>query len=1094
MPDSQTLVTDPVPQTVTDWYKDAVIYQLHIKAFYDSNNDGVGDFTGLTEKLDYIKDLGVNTIWLLPFYPSPLRDDGYDISDFTAVNPTYGTMEDFQHFIAKAHARGLKVITELVINHTSDQHPWFQRARAAPAGSPERDWYVWSDTDTKYAGTRIIFQDTEKSNWTWEPVAKAYFWHRFFSHQPDLNFDNPEVMKAVIEAMYFWLELGVDGLRLDAIPYLVERDGTSNENIPETHAVIKTLRKALDAKFPDRFFLAEANMWPEDVIQYFGEDDECHMAFHFPLMPRMYMAIAREDRHPITDIMRQTPDISPQCQWAIFLRNHDELTLEMVTDKERDYLWETYATDKRARLNLGIRRRLAPLMDNDRRKIELMNSLLLSMPGTPILYYGDELCMGDNIYLGDRDGVRTPMQWSPDRNGGFSRSDPARLYLPALMDPTYGYQSLNVEAQSRNTSSPLSWMKRLIAVRQARKCFGRGSIDFLYPENRRVLCYTREYEDETILCLANLSRAAQAVELDLSAWKGRVPVELIGRSRFPAIGELPYLITLPPYGFLWFQLEKADAKVDQPAHLETPPMPDYITLVIGDNPDTLLKGRNKQFLEKNILPKFLPLQRWYPNKDKRLGQIEISDIGMLGQTPNRTLFSLITTRDGETQARYLLPMGAGRGAWPDLPPTVQNRAFAKARKGPQEAIIVDATALPHFASDVIAAIAAKTSTKGDGGTIHFLPAPAMPEGGIPEGVEPKPGSAEQSNSSVIIPGFAMLKFYRHLTIGEQPEVEIGLALSRAPVKANVPPVFGHAELELETGDKAAIAILVGFVENQGDGWKYTLDYLHRLVDQYGVLSEDQATQEQNPYKEYIEFAKKLGQRTAELHLAFASLTEDAFAPEPVKEHDLTSWKQHTKERVIVTLKRLKGNESAAALTERGFEIEGFIDALFHSVPPTGAKIRVHGDYHLGQVLVSGNDVVIVDFEGEPKLPMAERRQKRSPFVDVAGMLRSFDYAAWTALEQPLSDYPARRELLEKLLFTWRDQVTAAFNEAYWSTYHPDKSPQPTPFESALVKLFLLDRGFYEVNYEFANRPGWIHIPLAGIVGLLPPRETKVEDA
>src|ERR1700733_4691002 len=528
------------------WYKDAIIYQLHVKSFFDSNGDGIGDFRGLISKLDYIADLGVNTLWLLPFYPSPLLDDGYDISDYRGVHPDYGTLADFRQFVREAHRRGIRVITELVVNHTSDQHPWFQRARKAKPGSPWRDFYVWSDNDQKYAGTRIIFVDTERSNWTWDPVAGAYYWHRFYSHQPDLNYDNPQVLKAVLSVMRFWLQLGVDGLRLDAVPYLVEREGTSNENLPETHKILKRLRAEVDSAFPGRVLLAEVNQWPEDCKDYFGDGDECHMAFHFPLMPRMYMAIAREDRFPISDIMRQTPAIPDKCQWAVFLRNHDELTLEMVTDSERDYLWQTSPADRRARINLGIRRRLAPLLERDRRRIELMNSLLLSMPGTPVIYYGDEIGMGDNIHLGDRNGVRTPMQWTPDRNGGFSRADPAALVLPSIMDPLYGFESVNVEAQSRDPHSLLNWMRRMLGVRGQHQAFGRGRLRFLYPKNRKILTYLREHDDETILCVANLARSPQAVELDLSEFQGRVPIELNNGSQFSPSGPLTYLPTLPP--------------------------------------------------------------------------------------------------------------------------------------------------------------------------------------------------------------------------------------------------------------------------------------------------------------------------------------------------------------------------------------------------------------------------------------------------------------------------------------------------------------------------------------------------------------------
>ena len=540
------------------WYKDAIVYQLHVKSFRDGNADGYGDFKGLMDRLDYIQQLGATVIWLLPFYPSPLKDDGYDIASYESIHPTYGTVEDFKAFLNASHERGIRVITELVINHTSDQHPWFQRARRAPKGSPERNWYVWSDDPNKYAGTRIIFTDTETSNWTWDPVAQQFFWHRFFSHQPDLNFDNPEVVEAVKNVMRFWLRLGVDGLRLDAIPYLIERDGTNCENLPETHEVLKDLRRTLDSEFEGRIFLAEANQWPTDVRAYFGQSDECHMAFHFPVMPRMYMSLRKEDRTPLVDIMRQTPAIPDDCQWAIFLRNHDELTLEMVTDDERDYMYREYARDPRMRVNVGIRRRLAPLMENGRRQMEIMNALLMSLPGTPIIYYGDEIGMGDNVYLGDRNGVRTPMQWSGDRNSGFSEAESAALYSPVIADPPYSFHTVNVSAQDRTPTSLLRWMRRLVAVRKKFRAFGRGTFEALDPNNRRVLVFIRRYQDEVILCVNNLSRFAQFVELDLREFDGCVPLELWGEIPFPPIGELPYLLTLGPHNFLWFRLMPAD--------------------------------------------------------------------------------------------------------------------------------------------------------------------------------------------------------------------------------------------------------------------------------------------------------------------------------------------------------------------------------------------------------------------------------------------------------------------------------------------------------------------------------------------------------
>ena len=537
------------------WYKDAVIYQLHVRTFCDSNGDGIGDFVGMTQRLDYLQELGTNTIWLLPFYPSPLRDDGYDIADYTTVHPSYGTLDDFKAFLNAAHNRGLRVIIEMVMNHTSDQHPWFQEARSS-RDNPKRDWYVWSDTDTKYKGVRIIFVDTELSNWTWDPVSKSYYWHRFFSHQPDLNFDNPDVFEAMWEIMRFWLDMGVDGFRLDAVPYLVEREGTSCENLPETHAVIKEVRKRLDQFYPGRMLLAEANQWPADVRAYFGDGDEFHTAFHFPLMPRMFMAVKLEDRKPIIEILDQTPPIPANCQWCIFLRNHDELTLEMVTDVERDYMYDEYATDKTMRINLGIRRRLAPMMENDRRRIELLNGLLMSMPGTPIVYYGDEIGMGDNIYLGDRNGVRTPMQWNGGTNAGFSFADPERLYSPLISNSLYGYQVVNVDSQRRFSHSLLSWMKALIKTRNSYRVFSRGTMEFLRPSNHRVLAYIRELGNEKILVVNNLSSSAQAVELDVQRYKGYIPIEMFGRNLFPRFGDLPYLLTLGPYQFYWFRLRR----------------------------------------------------------------------------------------------------------------------------------------------------------------------------------------------------------------------------------------------------------------------------------------------------------------------------------------------------------------------------------------------------------------------------------------------------------------------------------------------------------------------------------------------------------
>ncbi|MDN5871919.1 MAG: maltose alpha-D-glucosyltransferase, partial [Nitrococcus sp.] len=725
--DNAPLEDDPA------WYKDAVIYHLHVKTFFDSNNDGVGDFRGLCAKLDYVQDLGVNTIWLLPFYPSPMRDDGYDIADYRNIYPAYGTRRDFRNFVRAAHRRGIRVITELVINHTSDQHPWFQAARRAPRNSRKRDFYLWSETDKKFPETRIIFTDTETSNWAWDSVAQAYYWHRFFSHQPDINHNNPEVVRAIIRVMRFWLDMGVDGLRLDAIPYLCVREGSSNENLAETHAVVKQMRAVVDAHYRNRLFLAEANQWPEDVRDYFGDGDECHMAYHFPLMPRMYMAIAQEDRHPIVEIMNQTPSIPDICQWAIFLRNHDELTLEMVTDAERDYMYQAYAGDPRMRVNVGIRRRLAPLMDNDIDKIKLMNSLLMSMPGSPFIYYGDEIGMGDNIFLGDRNGVRTPMQWSSDRNAGFSRADPQGLYLPPIMDPIYGYEAVNVEAQSRDPSSLLNWTKRLIAVRKAHKAFGRGRLEFIKPGNRKIIAYLREHEGSVILCVANLARSAQPVELDLARFQGRLPIEMMGRTAFPPIGELPYLLTLAGHGFYWFNLT-AEAEAEAPSwHQESLAPSELPVLVLFEGwrsffpaevaaPRQGMAERMCERLLNEALPAFLPARRWFAAKGDRIEGVAIVEHAPWSAGDCDYLLAWVQVRLANRAPQvYFLPLASAWGAPPgderlrELSPY----ALAHIRRQARIGILYDALRDAHFCHAVVQAMGRNERQQANGVTLRF---------------------------------------------------------------------------------------------------------------------------------------------------------------------------------------------------------------------------------------------------------------------------------------------------------------------------------------------------------------------------------------
>ncbi len=1085
------------------WYRDAVIYEVHVKAFFDSDNDGVGDFRGLTEKLDYLESLGVTCLWLLPFYPSPLRDDGYDIADYGDVNPAYGNFKDFRRFVAEAHKRGLRIITELVINHTSDQHPWFQRARRAKRNSVWRDFYVWSDDDRKYDQTRIIFTDTETSNWAWDPEAKAYYWHRFFSHQPDLNFDNPRVMKAVKNAMKFWLDVGVDGLRLDAIPYLVERDGTNNENLPETHEVIKDLRAWLNEHFEDRMFLAEANQWPEDVSPYFGNGDECHMAFHFPLMPRIYMALAQEDRHPITDILRQTPEIPDNCQWAIFLRNHDELTLEMVTDRERDYLWRFYAADPRARINVGIRRRLAPLLDNDRHKIELLNSLLLSMPGTPVLYYGDELGMGDNIFLGDRDGVRTPMQWSPDRNGGFSKADPPHLYLPPIGDPVYGFQAVNVEAQARNPASLLNWVRRILAVRKAHLAFGRGELTLLYPGNRKVLAYLRQYGDETILCIANLSRSAQPAELDLSAFSGWVPVELLGNSAFPRIGDLPYFITLPGYGFYWFMLtEEAEAPSWHEDYQK--PVPELQTLVLPHGWNSLMSGAPKEALISRILPDYLAHQRWFGGKGKRIAALDIADYAELPDTTGTWLLCIVeVTFEDESIQRYFVPLAIAWESVTDDPMVrLLSHTLCRVRRNSRVGVLYDAMADGEMAKHLIAAMTVDpgvvTST---GGRVRFETTSAYPSDVDLAAQEVRRLGGEQSNSSAVIGEEMILKVFRRLQVGRHPELEIGRYLTEVAGFENVPQLQGAVESEGPDGEVTALAVLQKFVRNLGDGWAVAIDHVGRHLEDAKIIQPERREEEaHDPHALFLPTIARLGERTAALHRAFALDTDDpAFAPEPTRAGDLNQWsKQAAKQaRDAFTLLRSARTKADPAVREdidlvlkRRSQILERIKAL---VPAKvdALRTRFHGDYHLGQVVMIHDDVLILDFEGEPTRPLAQRRAKGSPLKDVAGMLRSFSYAAWASVFEHTAGAPEMMDKLLPLAMEWERRTAEAFWTHYEATLGDCRSVPADPGQlDSLLQLFLFEKLFYEICYESANRPDWLRIPLAGLKRLLEETETE----
>jgi maltose alpha-D-glucosyltransferase/alpha-amylase len=1090
------------------WYKDAVIYQTHVKAFHDANGDGVGDFEGMIAKLDYIRDLGVSVIWLLPFYPSPLRDDGYDIADYRTVHPSYGSLKDARRLIHEAHRRGLRVITELVINHTSDQHPWFQRARRARPGSTKRNYYVWSDTDKKYQDTRIIFIDTEKSNWTWDPEAQAYFWHRFYSHQPDLNFDNPAVMQQVLNLLHYWLEMGVDGLRLDAIPYLVEREGTNCENLPETHTVLKRIRAEMDAHYGDRLLLAEANQWPEDTRPYFGEGDECHMAFHFPLMPRMYMAIAQEDRNPITDIMRQTPEIPESCQWAIFLRNHDELTLEMVTQNEREYLWNTYAADRRMRINLGIRRRLAPLMDNDRRKIELMNALLLSMPGTPVIYYGDEIGMGDNIYLGDRDGVRTPMQWSPDRNGGFSRANPQQLYAPPIQDPIYSYQAVNVEAQQQSPGSLLNWMKRLIAARRGRRTFGRGSLAFLYPRNRKVLAYLREFEDETILCVYNLSRNAQACDLELAAYRDRVPVELLGRTVFPPLTEPNYRLTLPGYGFYWLALAQPGELASW--HQPTPePLPEFITIVLGGSWRAISESRAGIELARQVLPAYLPKQSWF--KETAVDAVRLSRAGEVrGREHTYLLTELAVDPAGTREQCFFLPFAVNWGeenlapGAPLLPYTL-----ARVRRGPQVGALYDATHADDFARTFLRLMHGGQELATGDLVLRASSGRHRDELDLPDDATVRRIGAELSNSLLVLGERILLKVYRRLEPGPHPELELGHYLTEVVGFAHTPRLLGAIEQIGGDGSATAYCAAFEFVSNQGDGWQFTLDHLDRELEQVRHMPEGARPPTAEQHGLYLAVARLIGRRTAELHLALAEGGDDpAIAAEPYVATDLEADVGRTRAAMAEALAALEQMRPSAP-EGLAAEIDAFLatrpacEAMLATPPaaPEGlVRTRLHGDFRLGQILVAKGDVMLVDLEGESRRPLAERRGKTLPLSDLTGMLHSFDQAAWASVYRFAEADPAAFDELLVPALAWRDLARAAFLAEYRMAIGGCPSWPGDAAAEGFLRLLLAERLFRELAREARQRPARVGAPLRGLRDLLAterlmvPEETPERDA
>jgi len=1075
MPEPVTAGDDPL------WYKDAIIYQLHVKSFFDANDDGIGDFRGLISKLDYIADLGATAVWLLPFYPSPRRDDGYDISLYEGVSPDYGTMDEARRFIAEAHARGLRVITELVINHTSDQHPWFQAARRAPKGSPERDFYVWADDDKGYPGVPIVFCDVEKSNWTFDEVAGQFYWHRFYSHQPDLNFDNPEVLERVLSIMRFWLDLGVDGLRLDAVPYLVEREGTDCANLPQTHAILRKIRAHLDAHYRGRMLLAEANLWPEDTQQYFGPAaDECHMAFHFPLMPRMYMAIAKEDRFPVTDILRQTPEIPPTCQWAIFLRNHDELTLETVTDSERDYLWSVYAADRRARINLGIRRRLAPLLARDRRRMELMNSLLLTLPGTPVIYYGDEIGMGDNIHLGDRDGVRTPMQWSPDRNGGFSRADPERLVLPVIQDPLYGFSAVNVEAQQRDAHSVLNWTRRFLAVRKEHLAFGRGAFRLVFPRNRRILAYLREHDGEVVLCVANLAHTLQGVELDLPEFDRRVPVDLVSGTSLPALGRAPLALTLPPYGFYAFGLSVTAL---EPAWRDPAPeaLPEFATLVVRDGLMDALSERHRPMIEREALPGYLARRRWFAGRASEIGAVRIAWAMRLPGTQRELALAEIEADLGGRLERYLMPLCI---AWEDQhPPAIaESLALTRVRQGRRVGFLTDAAVLDGLPHGVVRALKDKTPVPlPDGGSLSFSPTDRLDGVEVERAAPAELADADEPAASLALTDQVVVKLFRRVEFGRTGEEEMARHLGAVGF-AHAPTLLGAVTRNDQAGARAPVALVYGFVRNQGNAADWTMAQVQRALDAAAATADGGHHRFEEELAGVVPLLRSVGRRLAELHAALAApLADPAFAPETAGREALAAWRAQARVMFAAALDSLAGMPAPDAAVVAGLAaldrlrpgLEDRLAALFREDP--APLIRIHGRFDLGHVLVTGGEAVIVGAQGGIDGAPEGARAKQCPWRDLAQLLASLDHAvARISIGEAGSarDAPALRM---ELLSAFRARAERAIVGAYL---------ERTPFAASgrsLADAFLLEALARQVRDAGETRPELAAALLGGLL-------------
>lgn len=1075
------------------WYKDAVIYELRVGSFFDGNDDGIGDFPGLTRKLDYLQDLGVTALWLLPFYHSPMKDDGYDIADYTKIQSSHGTLSQFKHFLHEAHKRDLKVITELVLNHTSMDHPWFQRARKAKPGSKWRNYYLWSDRPDKFKDVRIIFQDFESSNWAWDPVAKAYYWHRFFTHQPDLNYDSPDVRKEIFQVIDFWLAMGIDGFRLDAIPYLYKREGTLCENLPETHTFLKELRRYIDENYPGRMLLAEANQWPQDAAIYFGAGDECHMAFHFPVMPRLFMSLQMEDSFPVIDIVKQTPQLPENCQWAIFLRNHDELTLEMVTDEERDYMYRIYAKDPKARINLGIKHRLAPLLENDRRRIELMNGLLFSLPGTPVIYYGDEIGMGDNIYLGDRNGVRTPMQWSCDRNAGFSKTNPQKLFLPVISDPQYHYNVVNVENQQNNSQSLFWTIKRMISLRKRFKAFSQGVIQCIETGNRKVLAFLRGYEREKILVVANFSRFPLYLQLDLSAYQGWKLVELFGGTEFPLIKDQPYFLSIGRHSFYWFSLEPVVESLSKTKS--------YPSLEIENDWTNFFFNKERA---NRILSLYLKGAAWLAGSGIRSATI-------VDKIPLNGYFLLLVQIEitDTSQELILLPIGftLNEQVLREQERSVIARLVIKSQGEETFGMLYEADRDKHFYTKLLKEFLKSRSFKGSNGRLIALIKKSLDrEAVFSQGEESGWIAEEPSNLVFLQKQQLVLKLFRYVEPGISQELDMNCFLTDQQFPF-VPPLKGSFVYENRRGETFSIGLLQDYISNQGSAWHFTLDEVERFSEEIDSLSLDPKAflKADKPFVElaqleppaailkcmgtYLEGASRMGVLTAQLHLTLASYEHAEFSPEPYTLSYQRALYQSARIHFIKAFQLLREKlelldpplkviaEKLIANEENFIQIAQRLQERKINI----SRIRCHGDYRLENLLYTGKDFFILDFAGWAFQKSSGRRYKKSALRDAASMIISFHYAAYLVLQRRIRRGVATAEtfLMQKnWMQVWIECTTSAFLKSYLgAAKEAPFIPTDRSDLQFLLDLFLLEGAANHLERELTLLKDSVEVPL-----------------